>query len=558
MSGIKKLWVRLQSRTAIVGVAVFVVLATSGIYSLLATKAIVLPGLINGQIPDTQAILQQFVNDPKKGLHWEGLRERLNGPCGKLLEAVDSKGVVQTCTHGPDPAPDGVDARQPVTPYASNDAEVLANDQIACEGDGKSGFRVETIYVHASDKPNRYQEFANSFPVYASNANDIFVKSGNQTGSARSIRFVTDTSCKLIVHNVTVSPGGDDSYGNTVAELKNKGFNRTDRKYMIWMDATVLCGVGGITNDTRPGQENAANGGPSYGRSDSGCWGKSTEAHELIHNIGGVQKIAPNNGSQNQHCNDEWDVMCYKDASQTAMRYICPESEKAILDCNKDDYFNTSTTIPATNYLSKNWNTANSKFLIKGAPGGTNPPTPTPNPTPTPPPTSDTVKPTISIAAPTGTTSVNGTSVTVSANATDNVKVTKVEFRVDSGATQSDTTDPFSFIWDTTKVANGAHNLTLTAYDAAGNNAAATRIVNVQNSTSNPQPPPPTAKPGDVSGQSPGTPDGRTDLRDLSYLLINWGPNATPAKGDVSGSTPGTPDGKIDLRDLSYLLINWG
>lgn len=540
-----------MSKSAIIGIGIFIVLAASGIYSLLMTSAFVLPGQINGQLPDTQVILQKFINDPKKGLNWAGLRERLDGPCGTLLEAVDTNGIVQVCTHGPDPAPHDVDARTPAAPTATNDDAILADDQITCEGDGKSGYRVEAMYVHASDKPNRYQQFINDFPVFASTANDIFVKSGNQTGSPRSIRFVTDASCKLVVSNITISASGDDSMGNTISELRSKGFTRTDRKYMIWMDATVLCGVGGVTNDTRPGQDNPANIGPSYGRSDSGCWGKSTEAHELIHNLGGVQKNAPNNGSQNQHCNDEWDVMCYKDASQTEMRFICPESEKAILDCNKDDYFNTSTNIPASNYLSKNWNTANNRFLIKGAPGGTNPPNPPP---PTP---NDTVKPTISITAPTGATAVSGSSVSVSANALDNVKVTKVEFQVDSGAIQTDTTDPFSFMWDTTKVTNGTHTLALTAYDAAGNTAAATRIINVQNSSTNP-PPPPTAKAGDVSGQSPGTPDGRTDLRDLSYLLINWGPNATTSKGDVSGPTPGTPDGTVDLRDLSYLLINWG
>jgi subtilisin family serine protease len=71
----------------------------------------------------------------------------------------------------------------------------------------------------------------------------------------------------------------------------------------------------------------------------------------------------------------------------------------------------------------------------------------------TPPPT-DTTPPTTSITSPAAGATVSGTA-TISADAADNVGVSRVEFY--SGATLlgSDTTAPYSFAWNTTAVANG-------------------------------------------------------------------------------------------------------
>jgi subtilisin family serine protease len=82
-------------------------------------------------------------------------------------------------------------------------------------------------------------------------------------------------------------------------------------------------------------------------------------------------------------------------------------------------------------------------------------------------PAADTTKPTAVIAAPTGG-AVAGT-ITVTANATDNVGVTRVELRANGALVGSDTAAPYQFAWNTTSVANGSVQLTATAYDAAGN-----------------------------------------------------------------------------------------
>ncbi|PYV85800.1 MAG: hypothetical protein DMG05_21995 [Acidobacteria bacterium] len=60
-------------------------------------------------------------------------------------------------------------------------------------------------------------------------------------------------------------------------------------------------------------------------------------------------------------------------------------------------------------------------------------------------------------------------SVTVTASATDNVGVTKVELYIDGKYFATDTTASYSFLWNTTKYSNANHTLMTKAYDAAGN-----------------------------------------------------------------------------------------
>jgi bacterial leucyl aminopeptidase len=96
--------------------------------------------------------------------------------------------------------------------------------------------------------------------------------------------------------------------------------------------------------------------------------------------------------------------------------------------------------------------------------------------------TPDTTPPSVSITAPAGGATVSGT-VTISANATDNVGVTQVDFLVDGVVKGSDTSAPYSFAWDTTTAANGSHTLTARAADGAGSSATSAAVsVTVSNS----------------------------------------------------------------------------
>jgi hypothetical protein len=80
--------------------------------------------------------------------------------------------------------------------------------------------------------------------------------------------------------------------------------------------------------------------------------------------------------------------------------------------------------------------------------------------------------------APTATASETGTTgtITLSATATDNVGVTKVEFYIDGALVGTDTTSPYSVTYNSALLANGTHSLVAKAYDAAGNIGSSTAV----------------------------------------------------------------------------------
>lgn len=320
-----------------------------------------------------------FVENAKKGLHWQGIKPaKAGGQCDKsgTYELVDSKGNSQGCTHGPDPAPDGVDITQDTKPLADAGTTGFslapkAEAATSCSDPGTDGNRVVLVYAHASDKPDRYATYASTFRALAAHTDAVYYASAQQTGGARHIRFATDASCNLIINRVTLSTTGDDNLGNTVNELHAKGYNAPSRKYLVFMDANVYCGIGQLFVDDKADQSNYNNGNPGVqamvARVDNGCW-RSTNpdapTHELTHTLGAVQTTAPYHTS-GLHCYDEYDVMCYDDGTH-AMSYICPSTQEDRLDCNKNTYFNTK---PASgSYLATHWNVARSVFLYGGGP----------------------------------------------------------------------------------------------------------------------------------------------------------------------------------------------
>lgn len=76
--------------------------------------------------------------------------------------------------------------------------------------------------------------------------------------------------------------------------------------------------------------------------------------------------------------------------------------------------------------------------------------------------------PTVSITAPANGALLEG-NVTVTASASDNVGVTRVEFFIDGALASTDTTIPYDFPWNTTLSPDGNRALVAKAYDAAGN-----------------------------------------------------------------------------------------
>ncbi|MFP2911115.1 S8 family serine peptidase [Pyxidicoccus sp. 3LFB2] len=96
---------------------------------------------------------------------------------------------------------------------------------------------------------------------------------------------------------------------------------------------------------------------------------------------------------------------------------------------------------------------------------------------------SDTTPPTTSITSPAGGSTVSGTA-TLSASASDNVGVARVEFFAGTALVGTATAAPYSVSWNTTSVANGTYALTTKAYDAANNvGTSSTVSVTVNNGT---------------------------------------------------------------------------
>lgn len=378
-------------------------------------------------------IVGEPANENARGMVYNGLK-----PAPKGDRCV---GVYRTeaglCTHGPDAPPTGVDIKKEIAPVVKTTAPAAdparpasadpattegggrpqdapaadasaaksatapapaaasgskgvaagpAGQTVQCDGDGSTGNRVQVVYVHGSDR-DRYSEYVASFRKWAADADVIYSASAKETGGIRHIRYVTAADCTPTVLNIELPASALSEFSATNAALAGKGLDRRDRKYMIFADTQVYCGIGTFNGDERPGQSNLSNFGPSYGRTDSGCWGGHTAAHELGHNLGAVNNSAPNT-SRGAHCTDEWDVMCYSDTPYyPQMRNICTnQASENILDCNHDDYFNTSPK--AGSYLATHWNIADNQFLMKTNGGdSTNPdpnPKPTPKPTPTP------------------------------------------------------------------------------------------------------------------------------------------------------------------------------
>lgn len=107
----------------------------------------------------------------------------------------------------------------------------------------------------------------------------------------------------------------------------------------------------------------------------------------------------------------------------------------------------------------------------------------------------DTTAPTVTITSPSPGSTVSGT-ITVSANASDNLGVAGVQFLLDGAPLDAeDTAAPYSAQWDTTTASNGSHTLTAVARDGSGNTASSAPV---SVTVANVAPPPPPAGGGDV------------------------------------------------------------
>ncbi|WP_433826231.1 RICIN domain-containing protein [Actinoplanes sp. CA-015351] len=374
--------------------------------ALLGVGGVVGPSVI-GAAPtdevDRFALSALPTDAPEQGLVYSGLKLASKGSlCSGSYLLYE-----QTCTHGPDSAPAGLSVRRDVAPVTESsarqvtvvsretgavplDAEIardeggsaltadapalipdaapgqadfiLGPEDVACSGDGRSGKRVQLLYLHESTAPSRYAKFLNSFRTWAAGVDAIYDASAGETGGSRHIRYVTTPECRVDVAEVQLPDDSLNSFTGSINALRDLGYNRTDRKYLIFSDANVYCGISSFVADTRPGRGNRNNGGPSYARVDAGCWSSAMAAHELTHTLGAVLIDSPNSTGAGS-CTDDFDLLCGEDRSGKPVRNVCPKKHEIRLDCGNDDYF--STNPKKDSYLDLHWNVALSDFLLR-------------------------------------------------------------------------------------------------------------------------------------------------------------------------------------------------
>src|SRR2546427_2900126 len=103
--------------------------------------------------------------------------------------------------------------------------------------------------------------------------------------------------------------------------------------------------------------------------------------------------------------------------------------------------------------------------------------------------TGDTTPPTVSITAPANAATVSGT-LSVTANASDNVGVASVQFQLDGANLGGlDTTSPYSVSWNSTTASNASHQLKAIAKDAAGNSTTSAIVTVTVNKVADTTPP---------------------------------------------------------------------
>jgi endoglucanase len=161
----------------------------------------------------------------------------------------------------------------------------------------------------------------------------------------------------------------------------------------------------------------------------------------------------------------------------------------------------------------------------------------------------DSIPPVVTVTSPINGATLSGTS-TVSAHATDDHSVSKVDLLLDNNIVSTQTTatnNLYSLSFDTTGFTQGSHSLIAKATDIAGNvGSSSVLTIAISNPSStppppNPPPPPPIA--GDLNG------DGKVNILDVSVMLRSW--------NSIGGPADLNHDGIVNIIDLSILLRNW-
>ena len=259
---------------------------------------------------------------------------------------------------------------------------------------GLPGFHA--VYLYPKDGTNRFAQFAAMLQADAAQSSQRL-----RDTYGRGVRFDYRAGACMVATTGTAAPCLDITVIKSrlnSGQFKNNPFGQVKReidrvfpsgskKYAVWLDATYTgaCGQGHLYQDTRRIPENnnrlrtlavvykpyasdAATGGFCRGR---------VLLHELGHNMGALQNVAPN-AFDGAHCDDSnEDVMCYEQPD-------APDTGAAVFDWGTNDYWDpianpdklTNPSLAGDGVEKLPWWTVNLSQYICPTTGCQNPNTP--------------------------------------------------------------------------------------------------------------------------------------------------------------------------------------
>ncbi len=274
-------------------------------------------------------------------------------------------------THGPDPAavargpepaaaPQGALGKRAakLVPSSWCGTETGADDVLHEVDNGV--YRYHAVYMVAADGADRFTKLATAMQTDAFQASSLL-----ETSYGRAIRFDLGTSCGPQYLDISVvrmpqttaqlsalarTPNG--TYDAAVAALAGAGFETIQpndtvddaatrtRNYLVWVDAPTpsgSCGQAAIYDDPSRSADNLNNLGGKAAvvfRNGDGFCSSNAARHEIGHNLGGLQPVAPH-AFDGAHCNDAYeDTMCYSNSP-----WVADGGRGQFFDYGNDDYW---------------------------------------------------------------------------------------------------------------------------------------------------------------------------------------------------------------------------
>src|SRR3954447_556468 len=325
-----------------------------------------------------------------------------------LAPASAHAAVGAPITHGPDTALVSAGPEQQVAPTQALGKRVAklvpsawcgteaAGDDTVNEVDN-GVYRYHAVYMIASDGQDRFNSLATGMQDDAFQASALL-----ETSYGRAIRFDLGTSCGPQYLDISVvrmplttaqlkaaARTGNGTFDAVSSALDAAGFTTiqpTDsvedasertRNYLVWLDGPApsgSCGQAAIYDDPSRAADNLNNFGGKAAvvfRNGDGFCSSHAARHEIGHNLGALQPVAPH-AFDGSHCDDAYeDTMCYSNSPEVA-----DGDRGTFFDYGNDDYWSLPNAPLAW------WTVDENRFLCPDAScnviagGSPDPPTP--------------------------------------------------------------------------------------------------------------------------------------------------------------------------------------